>query len=116
MTTVLIAGTGSVPGPLLELVKRGSTSFRQARADELERDTTPLDVDRVVFWTATDDGAVERLARQYADAEAAARREVLVFVTVEEGGARPPAGLSPNELFVWPRDEDRLKMAFLTGA
>jgi hypothetical protein len=115
MTTVLITGTGTVPGPLLELVKRGSTSFRQDRADELERGT-PLAVDRVVFWTATEDAAVQRLARQYVNAEAAARREVVVFVTAEQGGARPPAGLSPNELFVWPRDEDRLKMAFLTGA
>ena len=25
-------------------------------------------------------------------------------------------GLAANETFVWPRDEDRLKMAFMTGA
>jgi hypothetical protein len=38
-----------------------------------------------------------------------------VFVTAD-AGAPQVRGLSENETYVWPRDEDRLKMAFLTGA
>jgi hypothetical protein len=39
---------------------------------------------------------------------------VIVYVTPDEGPA--VAGLAASEVFVWPRDEDRLKMAFMTGA
>lgn len=115
MTTVLISGRGAVPVPLRALVERGSTAFHEYRADELGSGTA-VAADRVVFWSAEDDEDVQRLAERYAKAEVAARREVLVFVTAETGGATPPAGLSPHEIFVWPKDEDRLAMAFLTGA
>ena len=43
----------------------------------------------------------------------AVRREAIVFVTPDDSGVD---GLAPNEFFVWPRDEDRLKMAFMTAA
>jgi hypothetical protein len=115
MKTVLVTGTVPVPSRLRELVRRGSTSFAEYRAAELAS-TVALDVDRIVFWSPIEDGAIHALAETAAKAEAAERRETLVYVTGEEGGASPPARLSPNEVFIWPRDEDRLQMAFLTGA
>jgi hypothetical protein len=115
MTTVLILGSAAAPEPLRDLVMRGSTSFREQRVDALEA-AMDLGADRIVFWCAEDDAAVRRVAGRYAAAEAAARREAIVFVTAEGAGGAVPDGLSPHEIFVWPRDEDRLKMAFLTGA
>jgi hypothetical protein len=114
MKTVLITASAPVPPTLRELVERGSTALVERPAAELAGGLA-LDADRIVFWSASDDPDIGALAAKYADAEAAERRELLVFVTAEHGGTPAPARLSPNEVFVWPRDEDRLKMAFLTG-
>ncbi|MGH9370138.1 MAG: hypothetical protein ACRD15_01255 [Vicinamibacterales bacterium] len=115
MKTVLITGDAPAPAPLRELVERGSTSLLERRAAELAGAVT-IEADRIVFWSAADEPDIRRLAEQYAQAEAAERQEALVFVTAATGGTPPPDRLSPNEVFVWPRDEDRLRMAFLTGA
>ena len=40
---------------------------------------------------------------------------MIVFVTPDSAAATI-AGLGANEMYVWPRDEDRLEVAFLTGA
>lgn len=122
MRTVLVIGGGTpVPAPLRTLVTRGSTSLVERRAAEIAGpDGTaagvPDDVDRIVFWSGSEDADVQRAAERLAKVEARARREILVFVTAEGSGAAPPAGIAPNEQYVWPRDEDRLTMAFLTGA
>ena len=120
MQTVLIVGDVPVPHALRELLARGSTSLAEHRAADLILDSSASaaarQADRIVFWSATDDADVERLAEQYAEAEAAARREMIVFVRAEGTGAQPSAKLTPHETFEWPSDEDRLKMAFLTGA
>ena len=113
MKTVLIAGSAPVPGPLRDLIERGSTSLVELRVDGA--DAAPADVDRVVFWMAAPDAGIVRLAEQYARTETRQRREIVVFVS-GAGDAPPVRGLSENETYVWPRDEDRLKMAFLTGA
>ena len=104
-----------MPRELRALVERGSTSFEERGASDAG-ELLPRDVDRVVFWSARPDGRVTALAEAYAAVEAAERREAIVFVTGEEAAAPSIARLSPNEWYVWPRDEDRLKMAFLTGA
>jgi hypothetical protein len=57
---------------------------------------------------------VHDLAARLARAEKTSRREAIVFVTDHDGDTVP--GLSETEFFVWPQDEDRLTMAFLTGA
>jgi hypothetical protein len=122
MKTVLITGSGApLPGALREIIERGSTSVLERAASELTAEIPAdpggrLDADRIVFWSASDDAAVRRAAERFAAAEEAERRELLVFVTAEEGGTAPSPRLGPNEIFVWPRDEDRLTMAFLTGA
>jgi hypothetical protein len=117
MRVLLIQGDVPVPPALRDLIERGSTSLVERRAAEIKADAGNLtdQFDRVVFWSAGEAAAVRKIADQFAKAEAKQRREMVVFVAPDEGGAEP-ARLSPHERFVWPRDEDRLKMAFLTGA
>jgi hypothetical protein len=113
MRTLLIAGSQPVPPKLRELIDQGSTSVREQAGSDAARPLTEFD--RVVFWAAAGDEALEPLVTQYARQEAAARREVLVFVSPDSSGWSVP-GLSPNEVYSWPRDQDRLEIAFLTGA
>ena len=115
MKTVLVSGNASVPAELRELVERGSTSIVEHRAAELV-EAPVIDADRIVFWSPSEDAAIRTVAERYARREAVERREAIVFVTAGQGGAPSSVRLSPHELFVWPGDEDRLKMAFLTGA
>jgi hypothetical protein len=116
MKTLIITGGTPMPAELREVVERGSTSLAEHRISERDSGSLSLDVDRIVFWAATGDTGVRELAGRYASAESAERREVIVFVTSDPDSAVPLPGVPPNEFFVWPRDEDRLKMAFLTGA
>ena len=117
MRTVIISGGSAVPPKLRDLVERGSTSLVEYRAADLADDAASrLDADRVVFWSTAGDTRVRALADRYSKKEAAERREIVVFVTPEDAAAPLSPPLPPNEAFVWPRDEDRLKMAFLTGA
>lgn len=116
MKTLLISGVGAPPAPLRDVIARGSTALQERRVDEISADAaTRLEVDRIVFWAEPGDSAVATLARHCAKAERARRREAIVFVT-SLGTEAQIEGLTPDEVFVWPRDEDRLKMAFMTGA
>ena len=117
MRILLIRGDVPVPAALRDLIARGSTSLVERRAAEIGADAVNLtdQFDRVVFWSAGEGATVRKIADQFAKAEAKERREMVVFVAADEDGTGP-ARLSPHERFVWPRDEDRLKMAFLTGA
>jgi len=115
MKTLLICGAEPVPPALRDLIDRGSTSVKVEQAADAGTGR-PEPVDRVVFWSSTSDEALQRLVREYARKEEADHRELIVFVTPGRGHAGASAGLSPNEVYEWPRDEDRLRMAFLTGA
>jgi hypothetical protein len=112
MKTLLISD-GAVPDRLRQVITRGSTALEQRRTNEDTSAALP-DADRIVFWSTGADAAIRQLAARYARAEQSERREVIVFVTTT--GGEPIPGLSDNECFQWPQDEDRLKMAFLTGA
>jgi hypothetical protein len=112
MKTILISGSSPMPPALRDLIARGSTSLQERRASETSA-SEGLDADRVVFWAARGDDDLRELAKKLARAEARERREVIVFVTPDDGGVE---GLAAGETFVWPRDDDRLKMAFMTGA
>ena len=114
MRTLLIAGTNPVPPRLREIVDRGSTSVREQRA-AVSTAGLPTEFDRVVFWASSGDEGLKVLAESYARKEAAERREMIVFVTPDSAAATI-AGLGANEMYVWPRDQDRLEVAFLTGA
>ena len=114
MRTLLIAGSSPVPARLREIIDLGSTSVREQRS-AVSPAGLPADVDRVVFWASSGDEALMVLAEKYARKEAAERREMLVFVT-PDAAAPAISGLRATEVYVWPRDQDRLEIAFLTGA
>jgi len=114
MRTLLIAGISPVPPRLREIIDRGSTAVREQRS-AVSSAALPADFDRVVFWASSGDEALLALAATLARKEAAERREMIVFVT-PDSAAGTVAGLGANEMYVWPRDQDRLEAAFLTGA
>jgi hypothetical protein len=114
MRVLLITGDAAMPEPLRDLILRGSTAIEERRAADLTPDAATGDADRVVFWGTASDAAIVRAARGILAQSVAERGDRLVFVTPD--GATGAPGLAANELFVWPRDEDRLKMAFMTGA
>jgi hypothetical protein len=117
MKTLLISDNPP-PRELRDVIARGSTAVHERRASDVSAEAVGrLDVDRIVFWAAGGghDSTIKALAHACAAAERAQRREAIVFVT-PQGTNVHIDGLSPNELFEWPRDEDRLKMAFMTGA
>ncbi|MFL6278523.1 MAG: hypothetical protein ACJ731_00290 [Vicinamibacterales bacterium] len=115
MRTLLISGGGMpVPAPLVDLLVRGSTSLEQRRAADLTGTGSLVEADRIVFWSAGADPTVAEVAGRYRDAERVERREAIVFVTA--AGSAPATDLPNTETYVWPQDQDRLTMAFLTGA
>jgi hypothetical protein len=112
--TLLITGGGApLPQALRDVIARGSTEVRERAARDVDGAAAVAGVDRVVFWSAGDE-ATRKLAAQCALAERRDGRETIVFVTTAAGDE--VAGLSPAEMFEWPGDEDRLTMAFMTGA
>jgi hypothetical protein len=113
-TLVITAGDTALPAELEQVIARGSTAVERRRAADVPPGAALPDADRVVFWSPQPDAAVTQLAGRYAQAERKARKEVVVFVTATPGEAI--AGLGATERFVWPQDQDRLTMAFMTGA
>jgi hypothetical protein len=114
MKTLLISSADTpLPPALRDVIVRGSTSVDERSARDLDLSATLAGVDRIVFWSIGD-RATRTVAAECAKAEKRVGREAIVFVTTD--GAERVEGLSEGELFVWPRDEDRLIMAFMTGA
>jgi hypothetical protein len=112
MKVVLISGNTPPPEELRAMVARGSTALVEQAAGDAGSVDDPA-ADRVVFWAAGGDEAVRDLAERYGRATDR-RADVIVFVSA--AGAAVPKGLSATERFEWPADEDRLRMAFETGA
>lgn len=112
---MLISAGEALPAHLRDTIERGSTSLVERAVKDVNQ-SAPLEkgIDRVVFWATSPDEAMRSLASRVASAERAQRREVIVYVTSE--GQPPAQGVEPDETYVWPRDEDRLVMAFMTGA
>ena len=115
MKTILISAGDALPEHLRETIERGSTSLVERAVKDVDL-AAPFagGVDRIVFWATKPDESMRSLASRIAKAERAARREVIVYVMSE--GQAPADGVEPDETYVWPRDEDRLVMAFMTGA
>ena len=101
MRTLLIEQGGTAPDELREIIERGSTELIGSGAPA-------RDVDRVVIWdaNAAERSATPAGARDWPDAA-----EVFVIAPDTRG---VPAPESAN-VFAWPADADRLKMAFMTG-
>jgi pimeloyl-ACP methyl ester carboxylesterase len=111
-TLLIHGGDIPLPGPVRDVIARGSTSLEERAASDAAAYSSIADADRVVFWSAGDD-ATRALAARCALA-APEGREAIVLVTPEGAGRFP--GLADEQVFEWPRDEDRLVMAFMTGA
>jgi hypothetical protein len=115
MRTLLISGGETAPpAPLVDLLTRGSTSLQQQRATDVVGAASLTDADRIVFWSGGDDRTIAEIAARYRRAERAEGRETIVFVTASRSAS--PAVLPNTETYVWPQDQDRLMMAFMTGA
>jgi hypothetical protein len=112
MKVVLISGATPLPPELREIIARGSTELVEFAAGDTSA-SAAQDADRIVLWAGGGDEAVRGMAGRCAEA-VDRRADTLVFVS--EAGGAPPSGFTANELFEWPADEDRLKMAFVTGA
>jgi hypothetical protein len=114
MRTLLISGGETAPpAPLVDLLTRGSTSLEQRRAADVAGAASLVDADRIVFWSGGDDPNLAEIVARYRRVERAERREAIVFVTPSQSA--PPSALPNTETYVWPQDQDRLMMAFLTG-
>ena len=114
MKTLLISGrNAAVPDALRDVITRGSTSVDEREPTDVDASVLLADVDRIVFWSSGD-SAIRALATRCAGIERGDRRDAIVFITTD--AAERVTGLSEAELFIWPRDEDRLMMAFMTGA
>jgi hypothetical protein len=111
MKVVLIRGDAPVPGALRQLIAQGSTALVERQAGASGADDR--DADRIVLWAGRGDSTVTALAERLGQA-IDRRADTLVFVA--EAGGPGPRGLSAHERFEWPADEDRLRMAFVTGA
>jgi hypothetical protein len=114
MKTLLISG-GKTPLPdaVRDVITRGSTSLDERKPGDVDAAASLADADRIVFWSAGDT-ATRALAIRCAGVERREGREAIVFITTDAG--ETVTGLSEFEHFIWPRDEDRLVMAFMTGA
>ncbi len=117
MKTLFVRGHHPPPAELLDIIGNGSTSLDVISAQELVTYVSRegLGVDRLVLWAADSEPDVRSLAANYGSAAGAESRRSVFYVTVSET-ERPPEGLGPESVFVWPRDADKLKMAFMTGA
>ena len=116
MRTLLVTGRDRVPPALREMVIAGSTSLDEVSAADLTTfiSRQGLGVDRVVFWAGRSDPDVRSVALSYAATAGADRAKTVVFITgVDEV---PLDGLTRDEMHVWPRDEEKLRMIFMTGA
>jgi hypothetical protein len=113
MKTWLIVGRTPMPARLREVVERGSTAVVESRVDELGASEAG-DADRVVVWAAPDEAGVGALAERFGRGGPPERADRFLLVSPEAAGAA--AGVPAAQAFVWPRDAERLEMAFMTGA
>ena len=113
MKTVLVSAA-RVPDDLRDILERGSTTFATLDATGVTpRAISQLSPDRIVFWHVPGDDDLETLANAIARRDPGEAATVIVFVSAGEAGTGQ--WLAPDQVFVWPTDEDRLRMAFMTG-
>jgi hypothetical protein len=117
MRTILVTGKEAPPAELVEIVRRGSTSLDEVSTADLSTFVSRrgLGVDRIVFWSGHGDTEVRSLALNYATAAGADRPQEVVFVTASRD-EMPVDGMARDEVLVWPRDAEKVRMMFMTGA
>jgi len=89
---IVHGGDAPLPASVREVIVRGSTSVEERTGDEPAR----------------------ALAARCASADWSEGADAIVFVTPD--GAGHVRGLGDEQIFEWPRDQDRLVMASMTGA
>lgn len=116
MKTLVIRGQDRLPGDLMDIVRRGSTSVDEVSTRDLSTfiSREGLGVDRLVFWSGRQDPDVRALALNYATAAGPERRARVVFITAQPG-EDPIDGMTRDEVLVWPRDAEKLRLMFMTG-
>jgi hypothetical protein len=116
MKTLLVHGDDPPPSDLRRILDRGSTSVDEVSASDLVTYVSRggLGVDRLVFWAGAGDPDVRTLAMTYATAAGSERPQTVVFVTATP--SEPLDGMTREEVLLWPRDADTLRLLFETGA
>ena len=110
----LLVSSASVPAELRDILERGSTSLDSLNAgDATAPSIARLAPDRVVFWHVPGEDDLEKLANAIARRDPGEATTAIVFVS--SGAAGTGQWLAPDQMFIWPKDEDRLRMAFMTG-
>jgi hypothetical protein len=112
-TLIVHGGEAPLPAPVRDVIVRGSTSVEERSVADVDVSTSLAGADRIVFWSAGDE-PTRALAARCASAGTREGAEAIVFVTPD--GAGHVRGLEDEQVFQWPRDQDRLVMAFMTGA
>jgi hypothetical protein len=112
-TLIVRGGDAPLPAPVRDVIVRGSTSVEERSVADVDASASIAEADRIVFWSAGDE-PTRALAARCASAERRTGAEAIVFVTPD--GAGHVRGLGDEQVFEWPRDQDRLVMAFMTGA
>ena len=110
----MIRGAAPLPQALREVIERGSTELLERAPADLVAGAP--EADRIVFWSGGDEPELRRAAEHYARREREGGGETVMFVTTGDTPASTLDRFAPDEVFVWPRDEDRLTLAFLTSA
>lgn len=116
MKTVLIRGREAPPRELVDIVRQGSTSLDEISTRDLATFTSreSFGADRLVFWSGHEDADVRTLALNYTAVEDDLRAQRIVFVTAQPTEA-PLDGMTREEVLVWPRDEEKIRMLFMTA-
>jgi hypothetical protein len=110
----LLVSSVSVPAELRDILERGSTSLDSLHGgDATALAIARLAPDRIVFWHVPGDDDLEKLANAIARSDPGEATTSIVFVSA--GAAGTGQWLAPDQMFIWPTDEDRLRMAFMTG-
>jgi hypothetical protein len=99
---MLIERSGPAPDELRDIVQRGSTEI-------VDPTDAAESVDRVVIW---DTKGTERTINPQGSAEWPDTAQVFLVAPDSRGVPAPET----SNVFAWPADEDRFKMAFMTGA
>lgn len=110
----LLVTSSRVPDDLREILERGSTAFDSLDASKLSPAAiAQRSPDRVVFWHVPGEDDLVKLADAMARLDPGEAATAIVFVSAGSQGTGQ--WLAPDQVFSWPTDEDRLRMAFMTG-
>lgn len=104
MRSLLVSLGGTVPNELREWVRLGSTSVEIATGPDAAH-AVDTSIERVVLWSDID-GVLPR------GVDTIEPRRIF-YVSPARG--HEPAGLTPDQVFRWPADRDKLRTILTVG-